>query len=58
MYSWGPGMLGYRVFTMGEAMVLGAIILATPTPSFRSLGLDAIRHVVHFERSAHSRLVR
>jgi hypothetical protein len=50
VYSCGPGLSGYLVFIVvadvGAVMVLGAIILATPTPGFHSLGLGAARHVV------------
>jgi hypothetical protein len=35
---------------VGAAMVLGGIIRATPTPSFRSLRLSAAHHVVPYER--------
>jgi hypothetical protein len=58
----GQGLPGYRVFIVvddvGVVIVLGAIIPATPTPDFCSLGLSAARRVVSCERSAHSSLVR
>ena len=42
----------------GATMVLGAIIPATPTPGFCSLGLGAARRIVPCERFAQSGLVR
>jgi hypothetical protein len=61
-YSWGPGLPGCLVFTMaddmGAAMVPGVIIMATPTPGLRSLGLGVARRVVPYGRSAYSGLVR
>jgi hypothetical protein len=57
----GPGLPCCLLFTvvddMGVAMVLGVIILATPTPGLLSLGLGAARHVVPYGRSMHSGLV-
>jgi hypothetical protein len=43
---------------VGAAMVIGAIISATSTPGFRSMGLGAAHRVVPCERSAHSGIVR
>jgi hypothetical protein len=60
-YSWGLWLPSCLVFTMADgveaAMVPGVIILATPTPVLRSLGLGASRRVVPCGRSAHSCLV-
>jgi hypothetical protein len=60
-YSRGP-LSNCRVFivvdAVGVAMVPGAIIPATPTPGFHSLGLGAARRVVPRGRSAHSGLAR
>jgi hypothetical protein len=56
-----PGLPGCLIFTMaddvGAAMVLGIIIMATPTPGLRSLGLDATCHIVPYERCTYSDLV-
>jgi hypothetical protein len=61
LYSWGPWFPICLVFTMaddvGVAMVLGAIIMATPTLGLCSLGHDATRRVVPCRRSTHSGLV-
>jgi hypothetical protein len=61
-YSWGPGLPSYCVFIVaddvGAAMVLGVIIPATSTPSFRSLGLGVAHCVVPCGRSAHLGLVQ
>jgi hypothetical protein len=43
---------------VGATMILGAIVPATSTPGFRSLGLGAAHRLVLCERSAHSDLVR
>jgi hypothetical protein len=60
-YSRGPELPDCHVFIVVDdtraAMVPGAIIPATPTPGFCSLGLGAARRVVPCERSAQSGLV-
>jgi hypothetical protein len=42
---------------VGAAMVPGAIIRATSTLGFRSLGLDTTYRVVPYGKSVHSSLV-
>jgi hypothetical protein len=60
-YLWGPRLLVCLIFTatddVGTMMVLGVIILATPTPGLYRLGLGAARRVVPSGWSAHSGLI-
>jgi hypothetical protein len=62
VYSWGLRLSTCLVFSvvddLGVAMVLGIIILVTPTPNLYSLGLGVVRHVVPYGRSVHSGLVQ
>jgi hypothetical protein len=55
----GPGSPDCLVFFMAEGSGRGpsAIICAMSTPDLRSLGLDAARRVVPYQRDAHSGLV-
>jgi hypothetical protein len=53
VYSWGPVLPGCLVFTVRAAMVPGVIILASPTPGLRCLGLGVAHRVVPRKRSAH-----
>jgi hypothetical protein len=57
--SWAPGSPNCLIFFMADGAGRGssAIICAMPTPDLRSLGLDAARRVVPYQRSAHSSLV-